>query len=86
LYLTGARTSDSQSGFRAIRSSLIKRMKLGSRGYEVESEMLVKALRMGARVAETPISFDQRTVGRSKLDPIKDGARILYVIVTSYLS
>jgi glycosyltransferase involved in cell wall biosynthesis len=85
-YLTGARTSDSQSGFRAIRSSLIKRMKLGSHGYEVESEMLVKALKMGARVAEAPISFDQRTVGRSKLDPIKDGMRILYAIVISYLS
>jgi glycosyltransferase involved in cell wall biosynthesis len=85
-HLTGAITSDSQSGFRAIRSSLIKRMKLGSQGYEVESEMLVKALKMGARVAEAPISFIQRTVGRSKLDPIKDGMRILYAIVISYLS
>jgi len=85
-YLTGVTISDSQSGFRAIRSSLIKRMRLGSHGYEVESEMLVKALKMGARVAETPISFDQRTVGKSKLDPIKDGARILYAIIASYLS
>ena len=85
-YLTGVTISDSQSGFRAIRSSLIKRMKLGSHGYEVESEMLVKALKIGARVAETPISFDQRTVGKSKLDPIKDGARILYAIIASYLS
>jgi len=85
-YLTGAKISDSQSGFRAIRSSLIKKMKLGSHGYEVESEMLVKALKMGARVAETPISFDQRTVGSSKLDPIRDGVRILYAIIASYLS
>lgn len=84
--LTGARTSDSQSGFRAFRSSLIKRMRLGSQGYEVESEMLVKALKMGARIAEAPISFDQRTVGRSKLDPIRDGIKILYAIVISYLS
>jgi glycosyltransferase involved in cell wall biosynthesis len=85
-YLTGLKITDSQSGFRAIRASLIKRMKLSSRGYEVESEMLVKALRMGARVEETPISFDQRTVGSSKLDPIRDGARILYAIIASYLS
>ncbi len=85
-YLTGAITSDSQSGFRAFRASLIKRMKLSSHGYEVESEMLVKALKMGARVAEAPISFIQRTVGMSKLDPIKDGARILYAIIASYLS
>jgi glycosyltransferase involved in cell wall biosynthesis len=85
-YLTGLKVTDSQSGFRAIRSSLIKRMKLSSRGYEVESEMLVKALRMGARVTETSISFDQRTVGSSKLDPIRDGTRILYAIIASYLS
>ena len=84
-YLTGVNISDSQSGFRAIRTSLIKRMKLRSHGYEVESEMLVKALKISARVAETPISFDQRTVGRSKLDPFRDGARILFVIIASYL-
>ena len=85
-YLTGVKISDSQSGFRAIRASLIKKMKLTSHGYEVESEMLVKALRMQARVTETPISFDQRTVGRSKLDPLRDGLRILYAIIASYLS
>ncbi len=85
-FLTGVKISDSQSGFRAIKSSIIKRMNLRSQGYEVESEMLVKALKMGARVAETPISFEQRTVGCSKLDPIRDGIRILYAIVASYLS
>jgi glycosyltransferase involved in cell wall biosynthesis len=84
--LTGVKISDSQSGFRAIRSSLIKRMKLSSHGYEVESEMLVKALKMGSRVRETPISFIQRTVGSSKLDPVRDGSRILYAIIVSYLS
>ncbi len=47
--------------------------------------MLVKALKMGVRVAEIPISFEQRTVGRSKLDPLKDGTKILYSIIISYL-
>lgn len=85
-YLTGVNVSDSQSGFRAIRASLIKKMKLRSRGYEVESEMLVKALKLKARVKETSISFDQRTVGSSKLDPIQDGIKILYAIIAAYLS
>ena len=86
LFLTGKNFSDSQSGFRAFRSSLIKKMKLSSRGYEVESEMLVKAFKMGARVGEIPISFYQRTMGNSQLDPIRDGTRILYAIVQAYLS
>ncbi|MEJ2105248.1 MAG: glycosyltransferase family 2 protein [Ignavibacteriaceae bacterium] len=85
-YLTGVNVSDSQSGFRAIRASLIKKMKLRSRGYEVESEMLVKALRLNAKVKEISISFDQRTVGSSKLDPIQDGIKILYAIIAAYLS
>ena len=83
--LTGVKISDSQSGFRAIRSSILKKMKLSSRGYEVESEMLVKALKMGVRVTEIPISFEQRTVGKSKLDPLRDGTRIFCSIIASYL-
>jgi len=83
--LTGIEISDSQSGFRAIRSSIINKIELNSRGYEVESEMLVKALKIGARVTEVPISFEQRTVGKSRLDPLKDGIKILHSIITSYL-
>ena len=84
-FLTGMKVSDSQSGFRAIRSSIMRRMELSSQGYEVESEMLIKALKMGAKVMEIPISFEQRTVGASRLDPLKDGTRILYSIIVSYL-
>ena len=84
-FLTGSRISDSQSGFKAIRASILERMDLSSKGYEVESELLIKAFKLGARVTEIPISFEQRTVGKSKLDPYKDGARILYSIITSYL-
>jgi glycosyltransferase involved in cell wall biosynthesis len=83
--LSGVKISDSQSGFRAIKSSVVRNMKLNSQGYEVESEMLIKSLKMGVRIAEIPISFEQRTKGKSRLDPFKDGARILYSIITSYL-
>lgn len=84
-FLTDSRISDSQSGFKAIRASILERMELSSKGYEVESELLIKAFKLGARVTEIPISFEQRTVGKSKLDPYKDGARILYSVITSYL-
>jgi len=85
-YLTGKNFSDSQSGFRVIRSELLKKMKLTSQGYEIESEIILKALKMDARVKEIPISFNQRTLGNSKLDPVKDGARILSTIMQAYLS
>jgi glycosyltransferase involved in cell wall biosynthesis len=84
-FLTGAIVSDSQSGFRAINSAVVVKLNLNSQGYEVESEMLIKAWKKRARIAEIPISFDQRTMGKSKLDPLKDGMKILYSIIKSYL-
>ena len=84
-FLVDSRVTDSQSGFRAVKSSIMKQMNLNSHGYEVESEMLIKAWKKGARISEIPISFDQRTVGKSRLDPLRDGIRILYSIIKSYL-
>jgi glycosyltransferase involved in cell wall biosynthesis len=84
-FLTGAGISDSQSGFRAVKSTVVAKLNLDSQGYEVESEMLIKAWKKGARIAEIPISFDQRTMGKSRLTPLQDGMRILYSIIKSYL-
>jgi len=83
--LTGASVSDSQSGYRIMKSSVLKDLSLNSGGYEIESEMLVKIAQRGFRVAEVPVSFEQRTYGRSRLDPIVDGFKILMSIVTSFL-
>jgi hypothetical protein len=47
--------------------------------------MLVKTAKRGFRVEEMPISFEQRTYGRSRLDPIVDGFKILLSIITSYM-
>jgi len=83
--LTGAAVSDSQSGYRAMKSEVLENLNLKSGGYEIESEMLVKIARRRFRVREVPVSFEQRTYGRSTLDPIVDGFKILMSIVTSYL-
>ena len=77
--------TDSQSGYRVMKSEILKTQQLKSGGYEIESEMLVKTARRGFRVKEVPISFEQRTYGRSRLDPIIDGFRILLSIVAAYI-
>ena len=82
--LTRAAVSDSQSGYRVMKSVILRNMRLKSGGYEIESEMLVKTARQGFRVREVPISFEQRTYGTSRLDPIVDGFKILLSIVLSY--
>ncbi len=81
---TGVEVTDSQSGYRVMKSEIVKASRLVSGGYEIESEMLVKTARRGFRVKEVPISFEQRTYGRSRLDPMMDGFRILLSIIAAY--
>ena len=83
--LTRIRVTDSQSGYRVMKSEILRASRLVSCGYEIESEMLVKTTRKGFKVKEVPISFEQRTYGRSRLDPMVDGFRILMSIVAAYL-
>jgi len=83
--LTGTAVSDSQSGYRVMKSAVLMNMRLKSGGYEIESEILVKTSRRGFRVMEVPISFEQRTYGTSSLDPMVDGFKILLSIMMAYL-
>jgi len=83
--LTGVETSDSQSGYRAMKFEVLKDMRLESGEYEIESEMLVKAARKNFRIEEVPISFEQRTYGTSQLDPMIDGFKILLSIILASL-
>jgi glycosyltransferase involved in cell wall biosynthesis len=78
---TGVAVTDSQSGYRAMKREILSKQKLYAREYEIESEMLVKTVKAGFRVSEVPISFEQRTYGRSGVDPLWDGSKILYSIM-----
>jgi glycosyltransferase involved in cell wall biosynthesis len=50
----GTYVYDTQSGFRAYRREFLPEIE--SKGYEVETETLIKAAKMGARIAEVPVS------------------------------
>jgi len=82
---TRTKVSDSQSGYRAMKTEILKNLRLRSGEYEIESEMLVKTAQRGFRVREVPISFEQRTYGKSRLDPVVDGFKILLSIVLAYM-
>ncbi len=83
--LTGVDITDSQSGYRAMKSQVLEDQNLKSGEYEIESEMLVKTAKAGFRVAEVPITFEQRTYGRSGVDPMIDGTKIMLSIILAYL-
>ena len=64
-----------------MKQTVLEKQKLYAREYEIESEMLVKTAKAGFRVAEVPISFEQRTYGHSGVDPLWDGSKILFSIM-----
>lgn len=63
---------DLTGGFKAWRVSLLQRLDvttLRAEGYAFQIETTYKALRLGARVVEVPITFRDRTHGESKMHP-----------------
>ncbi|MBS7644346.1 glycosyltransferase [Candidatus Bathyarchaeota archaeon] len=78
--LYGLKIVDSQSGMRAMRTKALRQMYLEATGMPLASEMLIEARKRGMQIAEVPISYGKR-VGIPKLDPLRDGWRI---VLTSF--
>jgi glycosyltransferase involved in cell wall biosynthesis len=76
----GLNVYDTQSGMRAFKSELLDSMNLVAVGMPLAMEMLAEALSVDARICEVPVSYRPR-VGKTKLNPIKDGGRILGITV-----
>ena len=79
--LFGARLTDTQAGFRVVRRSLLDRMALQAQRYDIETDLLLQAMKIGGRVVEVPVHRGARRNGASGLNPITDGLRILGRIV-----
>ena len=84
--LFGAAITDSQSGFRAIKSGLARSMPLTSTQYEIETEMLCKAIRAGAEVREIPVVRKARAGGTTGFRRVHNGLRILKMIFRERIS
>jgi len=67
------RLSDSQNGFRAIRTEVLKALRLRSRHTTIEQEMIVATLRAGGRMAEVPTHEHARKAGESHISVWRDG-------------
>ena len=54
--LAGTKISDSQSGYRIIRSNVLNTIKLNTTRYQMESELLIKAGRQGFKIGSLEIT------------------------------
>jgi glycosyltransferase involved in cell wall biosynthesis len=67
---------DSQSGYRAIRAEVLRRVRPASSRFEYESEFLVVAARAGFRIGSAPIPTLYNAPG-SHIHPLRDTIRFI---------
>lgn len=83
--LMGVDLEDTQSGFRVVRSDILRRIPIEATGYEFETELVVKLARQGAHIAGVPIKavYSGQT---SKIRPVRDTTRnIVLALVYRFL-
>jgi len=69
-WMTGLHVRDTTAGFKVFRAQALRQLPLGrirSGGYAFQIEVAVACQRLGLRVAELPIYFEERVRGRSKM-------------------
>lgn len=76
-----ARFTDLCHGFMSLRRSALPALRLTADGFEIETEIVVHALRAGLRIAEVPSFASVRRSGASHRSAFRDGRRALSVII-----
>lgn len=79
--LYDARLTDLCYGFCAFRRCWLDSLDLQAVGFEIETEMVIHALRAGLRIAEVPSFELPRRSGRSGLRTFRDGWRVLETVI-----
>ena len=77
--MTKQRITDSQSGYRLIRTKVWQDIPLSTTSYDLESEILIKAGQMGYRIGEVPIETIY-TGGKSYINPWTDTWRFIRLV------
>lgn len=75
------RLSESQNGFRAIRTSVLRELDLHENSTTIEQEMIIKTLRRGLRMAEVPSHEHPRTHGASHIRVWRCAPRYGYSLI-----
>ena len=77
----GVRLSESQNGFRAIRTGVLRQLGLRANGTTIEQEMVIQTLRLGFRMEEVPAHEYRRRYGRSHIVLWRAAPRYLLTLV-----
>ena len=79
------RLTDILSGYRAFNRRFVKNLALFGGGFEIETELTIKAVARGYRIVEVPVDLAVRPEGsHSKVHFLRDGFLILSTILTLF--
>jgi len=84
--LFGGRYTDLCYGYNAFWRSVVPRLALDGTGFEIETMMNVRALKIGLKVTEVASFESHRIHGESNLHTIPDGMRVLRTIIRERFS
>ena len=73
--------------FKIYRADKLKTLRFETEGFALDAELLAKALKLGWKVSEIPVTMTARRGGSSKLSPCKETANCLKLLFrTNYTS
>jgi hypothetical protein len=76
------RLTDMLSGYRVFSREFVKRIPIFGGGFEIETELTIKALERGYRIVEVPAGLGKRPTGSySKIRILRDGVIIVNTIL-----
>ena len=79
--LYGSSLTDMETGYKLLSREVYQKIKLKSRGFDIEPEMTAKILQAGYKIMEVPISTTPRDYADGKKITWKDGVVALWALV-----
>ncbi|HLY35774.1 MAG TPA: glycosyltransferase family 2 protein [Candidatus Limnocylindria bacterium] len=77
----GTRFTELCYGYCAFRRSALDRLALDAVGFEIETQIVTRAVRAGLKIAEVPSVEYPRRSGESNLNTFRDGWRVLMTML-----
>ena len=84
--LSDVNLTDMETGYKAVRTDLLKSIPLVSNDFRLEPELTLKLAKRGARIFEVPISYAGRTYQEGKKIGWRDGFRAFGALLQFSLS
>lgn len=80
-FLFNAWISDMETGYKVMRTEIMRSLDLHSRDFRIEPEIVAKVLRQGHRVFEVPVSYFGRTYEEGKKIRKRDGFKAIWTLI-----